>query len=95
MKIQASIPAVLPKLEKKYKAPDNSPACLIGQPKPDSVISQAAQHRARNPASPLSAPPDRDGRRLDSIGKKNSTMAATTVRVDNSLAILDRYDRQM
>lgn len=84
----SSMPAVLPGLEKKYKAPDNSPACLIGQPKPDSIISQAAQRRARNPSVPVTTPPDRDGRKLDTIGKKVSTIAATTVRVANSLAIL-------
>lgn len=35
----ASITAVLPCIEKKYRAPENSPSCLIGHPRPDSVIS--------------------------------------------------------
>lgn len=95
MKSPASIPAVLPRLDKKYKAPDNSLACLLGQPNADSVIAQAAQRHSRNPCAPITAPPDKEGRKLDAIGKKVSTMAATTVWAANSLAILGRYDRQM
>lgn len=95
MKTPASVSAVLQRVEKKYRAPPSSPACLIGHPRPDSVISQAAQQRSKNPATPISTPPDREGQRLDLIGKKFSMMAAASIRAANSLAIIGRYDRQM
>lgn len=94
MQTPNSVPAVLPRLD-KYKAPASSPVCLMAQPKPDSIITRAAQRQSRNQSAPLTVPPDREGRRLDAIGRKFSTMAATTVRAANSLAILGRYDRQM
>lgn len=94
MKTSASVPAVIPKLDKKYKAPDDSPACLIGHPRPDSVIMQAAQRRAKNPASPCTAPPDKKGRRHDHFGKRFSALAATSIRTSNAMAILGRYDRR-
>ncbi|KAJ1148088.1 hypothetical protein NDU88_000929 [Pleurodeles waltl] len=95
VKNPATVPSQMPRLEKKYKAPDDSPACLVSQPKPDSVISQAAQRRSRNPSTPIASPPDKEGRRLDNIGKKFSSVTAVTVKAANSLAILGRYDRQM
>ncbi|XP_078520177.1 uncharacterized protein LOC144784935 [Lissotriton helveticus] len=95
MQSPATVIPVLPRLEKKYKAPEGSPACLIGQPKPDSVISQAAQSKSKNPSTPLTTPPDKDGRRLDNVGKRFSSMASLLVRAANALAILGRYDRQM
>ncbi|XP_078510507.1 uncharacterized protein LOC144770093 [Lissotriton helveticus] len=95
MKNPASVPAMLPRIDKIYRAPLTSPACLIGHPRPDSVMSQAAQQRSKNPATPISTPPDKEGRRLDLIGKKFSTMAAASIRAANSLAIIGRYDRQM
>lgn len=94
MKTPASIPAVLPRIEKKYRAPPDTPACLTGHLRPDSVISQAAQQRSKNPATPITTPPDREGRRLDLIGKKFSTMAAASIKAASSLAI-GCYDRQM
>ncbi|XP_078497110.1 uncharacterized protein LOC144753222 [Lissotriton helveticus] len=95
MQTPNSLPAKMPRLENKYKAPVGTPACLIGQPKPDLVVTQAAQRCSRNPASAVTAPPDREGRRLDAIDRKFSSMASTTVRAANALAILGRYDRQM
>ncbi|XP_078523024.1 uncharacterized protein LOC144792043 [Lissotriton helveticus] len=95
MKTPASIPAVLPRIEKKYRAPSDTPSCLIGHPRPDSVISQAAQQKSKNPSVPISTPPDKEGRRLDAIGKKFSANAAASIKAANSLAILARYDRQM
>lgn len=95
MTTPASIPPVLPRIEKKYRAPVGSPTCLLAHPKPDSVISQAAQQCSKNPATPISTPPDKEGRRLDLIGKKFSTMAAASIKAANSLAIIGRYDRQM
>lgn len=95
MKNPATVIAVLPRLEKKYKAPDGSPACLIGQPKPDSVISQAAQRKSRNPSAPLTTPPDKEGRCLDNSGKRFSSISSLLVRAATMLAILGRYDRQM
>ncbi|KAJ1133827.1 hypothetical protein NDU88_000301 [Pleurodeles waltl] len=95
MRNPATVPPVPQKLDKKYKATQDSPACLTGHPKPDSVISQAAQRRSKNPSTPISTPPDKEGRRLDNIGKRFSSMSAITVRAANSLAILGRYDRQM
>lgn len=85
----------LARLEKKYKAPLDAPACLLGHPKPDLVITQAAQQKSKNPAAPISAPPDREGRRLDNAGKRFSSMSALLVKASNALAILGRYDRQM
>ncbi|XP_078537214.1 uncharacterized protein LOC144822994 [Lissotriton helveticus] len=90
-----SLPAALPRVDKKYRAPNSAPACLIGQAKADSVVEQAAQKRSSNPSAQVSVPPDKDGKRLDSIGKKVSTIAATTIKVANSLAILGIYERQM
>lgn len=91
----ATVIPVLPRLEKKYKAPEDSPACLTGQPKPDSVISQAAQRKSKNPAAPLTSPPDKEGRRMDNAGKRFSSMSSLLVRAANALAILGRYDRRM
>lgn len=69
MQSPATVIPVLPRIQKKYKAPADSPAALTNQPKPDSVISQAAQRKSRNPSAPLTAPPDEEGRRLDNAGK--------------------------
>ncbi|KAJ1213126.1 hypothetical protein NDU88_000765, partial [Pleurodeles waltl] len=80
MKNPATVPSQMPKLENKYKDPDNTPACLISQPKPDSVISQAAQRQSKNPSAPIAAPPDKVGRRLDNIGKQFSSVAAISVK---------------
>lgn len=91
----SSVRPVLPRLDKKYGAPDTAPACLTGHPKPDSVITQAAQRKSKNPSAPLSAPPDKEGRLLDNIGKCLSSMSALTVRASNSLALLGCYNRQM
>ncbi|XP_078503723.1 uncharacterized protein LOC144762414 [Lissotriton helveticus] len=95
MQTPASVSAVVPRLDKKYKAPTTAPACLTGHPKPDSVVTQAAQKNSRNQSSPLSAPPDKEGRKLDSIGKRFSTTSAMTVKVANSIALLGRYNRQL
>lgn len=95
MKTPFSVSPLLPRVDKKYKAPSNAPACLSGHPKADSVISQAAQRSSRNPSAPLSAPTDREGRRLDGIGKRFTTTAGASVRASNALAILARYDRQL
>lgn len=95
MHAPATVIPVLPRLDKKYKAPADSPAALTGQPKPDSVISQAAQRKSRNPSAPLTTPSDKEGRRLDNVGKRFSSMASLLVRASNALAILGRFDRQM
>ncbi|XP_078544267.1 uncharacterized protein LOC144829009 [Lissotriton helveticus] len=51
MKNPATVVPVLPRLDKKYKAPDDGPGhpsrALTGHPRPDSVISQAAQRKSR------------------------------------------------
>lgn len=95
MKNPATVIPVLPRLEKKYKALEGSPASLTGQPKPDLVISQAAQRKSHNPAAQLTSPPDKEGRRLDNAGKCFSSMASLLVRAANALAILGRYDHQL
>lgn len=95
MKNPATVIPVLPRLEKKYKAPDSSPASLTGQPWPDSVKSRAAQRKSRNPAVPLTTPPDKEGRLLDNAGKRFSSMASLLVRAANALAIMGRYDCQL
>lgn len=86
LKIMCNPPAVLPKLDQKYKALEDAPPCPMVQPKPHSVISQATQRRSLNPSTPLTTPPDKDSSCLDNIGKQFSA---------NSLAILGRYNRQM
>lgn len=95
MKTPATVIPVMPRIDKKYIAPDDAPACLVGHPKSNSFISQAAQWRSRNPLAPITAPPDKEGRCLDNIGKRFRTTSGTTVRVANALAILARYDCQM
>lgn len=65
----STVPPMVPRLDKKYKAPDDAPACLTGHSKPDSVVTQAAQRRSKNPSATMSAPPDKEGRWLDNIGK--------------------------
>ncbi|XP_078541545.1 uncharacterized protein LOC144826958 [Lissotriton helveticus] len=62
MQSPASVQVVVPRLDKKYKATSTAPVCLTGHPKPDSVVTQAAQKNSRNPASPLSTPPDKEVR---------------------------------
>ncbi|KAJ1099963.1 hypothetical protein NDU88_005054 [Pleurodeles waltl] len=95
MKNPVTVTLVLPRLDKKYKAPEVSLACLTGHPKLDSVIAQAAQRRSRNPSAPISTLPDKEGKRLDNMGKRFSLMALLIIRAFNSLAIIGRYDRQL
>ena len=91
----ASVPAAIPRLEKKYKAPESAPAFLLEHVKPDSAISSVEQRRFKGPNLSSSVPPERDGKRLDNLGRRISTLAATTIKTANALAILGRYDRQM
>lgn len=43
----------------------------------------------------MTAPPDKEGRKLDAIGKRFSSMSALSIRAANSLALLGRYNRQI
>lgn len=95
MRTPAPVITVLPRIDKKYKSLGDAPACLISHPKPDSVISQAAHEDQGILLTPIITPPDKDGRRLDNIGKRFMTTSGATVPAANALAILARYDRQM
>ncbi|XP_069489774.1 uncharacterized protein [Ambystoma mexicanum] len=79
-----STPALVSRREKKYKAPDTAPLCLRGHTNPNSVITGAARKRLANSLSPLSAPPDKEGRKLEAMGRKVSSSSTLTIRAGNS-----------
>lgn len=95
MKNPASVAASVPRIEKKYRAPETSPACLIGHPRPEPVVMQAVQRRFKNPASACSVPPDKEGKKMDGAGKRFAVMAAASIKATSALALISQYNRQM
>ncbi|XP_078529947.1 uncharacterized protein LOC144810887 [Lissotriton helveticus] len=47
LKTPASIAVSVPRIKKKYRAPESAAACLIGHPRPESVVTQAAQRNSK------------------------------------------------
>ncbi|XP_069499391.1 nucleolar and coiled-body phosphoprotein 1-like [Ambystoma mexicanum] len=89
-------PAKRDRYEKKYRVPDTAPLCLRAQPTPDSVVSTAAKKKdAGSGASTANSPPDGEGKKLDAMGRRIISSAATTIKAANALAIVARYDREL
>ena len=84
---------ITPRVEKKYKPSPNDPLYIKGHVSPDSLVVVAARKRANCQATGDSPPPDKEGKRLESIGKRVNIQAASQMRVANSIGLLSRYNR--
>ncbi|KAJ7332629.1 hypothetical protein JRQ81_014809 [Phrynocephalus forsythii] len=66
---------------------------LAQHPPPNSLIVNASQNRAKNTST--SVPSNKEGRKLDLIGKKQYSLASFSLRTSNHLCAMDIYTRHL
>lgn len=90
----ATVGSVPSRIAKKYKAPDQDPLFLRSNPPLDSIIVAAAR-KTHSSMSSSSAPPDKDSKLMDSLGRRTCDSSASSMKIASASALLGRYDRSL
>ncbi|XP_054846821.1 uncharacterized protein LOC129337273 isoform X1 [Eublepharis macularius] len=86
----ASLPPTAKKVERYYRLKQDDCPYLFTHPKPSSIVAEEGQARFRYGSS--SAPADREGRKLDGMGRKIYSSASLGFRIANFQAIMGSYN---
>ncbi|XP_064418918.1 uncharacterized protein LOC135352521 [Latimeria chalumnae] len=90
--------SVLPahrRIARQYLVPNDNGPPLSSHPSAESTVALAANDQARSRQVFSSAPPEKDARRWDALGKKVYTSASLNVRISSFLAHMSQYDHDL
>ena len=85
----SSIPQLSRKVENYYKTLRDSTTFLFKHPPPNSLIVDATQNRAHNRSS--TTPNNKEGRKVDIVGRRVYTFASFNLRAANYIAAMGVY----
>ncbi|XP_075776479.1 uncharacterized protein LOC102450114 [Pelodiscus sinensis] len=77
--------------DKKYFIPSKGMTFLFMHPQPNSLVVDAAQQRVKTPRH-KTTPADKEGKRLDLLGRKVYSSATITLRMANYDALLSNHN---
>ncbi|XP_064411569.1 uncharacterized protein LOC135355649 [Latimeria chalumnae] len=90
--------SVLPahrQVDRQYLVPDDKGPPLSSHPSAESTVAVAANDQARTQRVFSSAPPERDARRWDALGKKVYSSASLGIRISSFLAHMSQYNHDL
>ncbi|KAJ7332169.1 hypothetical protein JRQ81_014349 [Phrynocephalus forsythii] len=89
----SSTPLMPRRVDNLYRTHGDDTACLSRHPLPNSVIVNATQNRNRS--SSMSAPSNKESRKLDMIGRCHYSLASFSLRNSNYMCAMEAYTRHV
>ncbi|XP_054835795.1 lamina-associated polypeptide 2, isoforms alpha/zeta-like isoform X2 [Eublepharis macularius] len=87
-KVPSDLPATSKHIEQMYKIKQGTWQSLIKHPPPSSLIAEEVQHRRSGSSS---VPPDKEGKKMDALGRRQYSTSALALRIANYQTIMARY----
>ena len=81
------------KIEHHYKTHGWDLDFLLKHPIPNSIVVKATQYKSHSRSS--TTPVNKEGRKIDSFGKKLYSLAALLIRISNYQAAMDTYQKHL
>lgn len=81
------------RMEALYKISGTDTDFLTAQPLPNSVVVKSTQYKSRIRVE--SSPMNKEGKKLDTLGKRQYSYSTFTLRVGNYLAAMGAYQRHL
>ncbi|XP_067325136.1 serine/arginine repetitive matrix protein 1-like [Anolis sagrei] len=83
------VPAIPKRLDMLYKIDVSSNKWVVTPPRPNTVVAEVA--KTKRPKNTLTTPPDREGKKVDTLGKKAHISAGLLTRMAHYATYLSGY----